>query len=215
MSRVRAGDHRFRWNAAGVDARSAEEMPLDDGDRHAGIRQSLRKRRPRLAGADDDRVVILVHRTSVLDTAATRRASRNLTVDHGSSATSDRTVQVMSCRQESAESRDARYTRSDGEAALLARHRIGDWQRACDAGCLPNHLRFEGGTYRARPRRARRRPSSSRPRDSRLPSRAPCGAAPVRHTSLRSRSCGRRTRHRGRPRFGQCADAGGGESSRN
>ena len=34
MSDVRAGNHGFRWYAAGVHARAAEQMPLDDRDRH-------------------------------------------------------------------------------------------------------------------------------------------------------------------------------------
>jgi len=35
MSRVRARHHRLGRNAPGVDAGSAEEMALDDGNRHA------------------------------------------------------------------------------------------------------------------------------------------------------------------------------------
>ena len=66
MGGVCAGHHRFGWNASGVDARAAEQMPLDDGHRHAGVRQSLRESRSSLAGADDDRVVVLAHQSSVL-----------------------------------------------------------------------------------------------------------------------------------------------------
>ena len=58
---VRAGHHRLGRDAPGVDARPAEQMALDDGDRHAGTRQPVRKRGRRLPGADDDRVVFVAH----------------------------------------------------------------------------------------------------------------------------------------------------------
>src|SRR5207249_2842957 len=46
----------LRRRAAGVDARPAEELPFDEGHRHAGGGEASRKRRAGLAGADDDRV---------------------------------------------------------------------------------------------------------------------------------------------------------------
>jgi hypothetical protein len=42
--------------AAGVDASAAEELALDDADLHPGRTEADREERPRLAGADDDRV---------------------------------------------------------------------------------------------------------------------------------------------------------------
>lgn len=54
--RVGARDQRLGRAAAGVDACAADMMPLDDGDRQAGIVQPAGERRARLAGADDDRV---------------------------------------------------------------------------------------------------------------------------------------------------------------
>ncbi len=61
VSGIGARHHRLRRDAARVDARAAESMALDDGDRHAGLRQPLRQGRAGLPGPDDDRVVVPAH----------------------------------------------------------------------------------------------------------------------------------------------------------
>jgi hypothetical protein len=61
---VGARHHRLGWNAAGVDAGAAEELPLDDRHRHAGAREPAREIRARLPGADDDGVVGMAHRSA-------------------------------------------------------------------------------------------------------------------------------------------------------
>ena len=53
---VGAGDQRLRGRAPGVDARPAEQRPLDQRHLHAGAREPPRQRRPRLPRADDDGV---------------------------------------------------------------------------------------------------------------------------------------------------------------
>src|SRR5262245_31900309 len=55
--RVSARHHRLGRNAAGIDTSSAEDVALDDGDFHAGTRETRGHVRAGLAGADDDRVV--------------------------------------------------------------------------------------------------------------------------------------------------------------
>ena len=54
---VRARHHCLGRNSAGIDARSAEDVALDDRDFHSGARETRGHVRARLAGADDDRVV--------------------------------------------------------------------------------------------------------------------------------------------------------------
>ena len=53
---VGAGDHRLRGRAPGVDARPAEQRPLDERHLHARAGEPPRERRPRLPRADDDGV---------------------------------------------------------------------------------------------------------------------------------------------------------------
>ena len=53
---VGAGDQRLGGHAAGVHTGAAEQLALDERDRHAGGRQPARQRWTRLAGPDDDRV---------------------------------------------------------------------------------------------------------------------------------------------------------------
>ena len=48
MRGVGAGDQGFGGLTAGIDAGSAEQMPLDQGHRHAGGGEPPRERRPRL-----------------------------------------------------------------------------------------------------------------------------------------------------------------------
>src|SRR5262249_12252616 len=55
---VGAGDQGLGRRAACVDAGAAEAAALDDGDALARARQAPGERRPRLSGADDDRVVV-------------------------------------------------------------------------------------------------------------------------------------------------------------
>src|SRR5688572_13004017 len=96
VSRVGAGHHCLRWNAAGVHARTAEKMAFDDGDRHAGLRQSLCERRPSLAGANDDCVVLFTHRTSA--PKATHCASPIRGVNSSVSPTCDGPITLYSTR---------------------------------------------------------------------------------------------------------------------
>ena len=60
---VRTGDQGLGGNAAVVDARAADELALDHRHRLACLGQSARQGRPGLAGADDDRVEFICHRT--------------------------------------------------------------------------------------------------------------------------------------------------------
>ena len=53
---VGAGDQRLGGHAPGVDARPAEQRPLDQRHLHAGAREPPGERRPRLPRADDDGV---------------------------------------------------------------------------------------------------------------------------------------------------------------
>ena len=66
MRRIGAGHHGLGGRAAGIDAGPAEELALDDRDLLPRLRQPPRQRRPRLAGADDDGVIIR-HRSSPPD----------------------------------------------------------------------------------------------------------------------------------------------------
>src|SRR5690606_22421806 len=45
-------------HAAGIDAGAPDMLALDDRDRHAGCREASGKRRPGLAGADDDGIEV-------------------------------------------------------------------------------------------------------------------------------------------------------------
>lgn len=63
MRRIRARHHRFGRRAAGIDARAAEQLTLDQGDCQAGSRQTTGEKRSRLTGSDDDCVKIFSHAT--------------------------------------------------------------------------------------------------------------------------------------------------------
>ena len=56
MGGVGVGDEGLGGDAAGVDAGSAEELALDDGDLFAGFGEASGERGTGLAGADDDGV---------------------------------------------------------------------------------------------------------------------------------------------------------------
>ncbi len=58
MRGIGAGHHGLGRRAAGIDASAAEELALDDRDLLPRLRQPPRQRRPRLAGTDDDGVII-------------------------------------------------------------------------------------------------------------------------------------------------------------
>jgi hypothetical protein len=77
---VSAGDERLRRHAAGVDARPAEELPLNEGHRHASPSQPPGKRRAGLASADDDRVE-LSHRISTAISSAPPMATASSVCD--------------------------------------------------------------------------------------------------------------------------------------
>ena len=77
---VGAGDQRLGGHAAGVHAGAAEQLALDERDRHAGGRQAARQRRTRLAGADDDGVEA-PHRRHRHDQE--RAADRDRVLDEG------------------------------------------------------------------------------------------------------------------------------------
>ena len=62
---VRAGHQRLGRDAAVVHTGAADQFAFDHGDRLARLRQPTGKRRPGLAGADDDRVELLCHRTRI------------------------------------------------------------------------------------------------------------------------------------------------------
>ena len=53
---IGAGDQGLGGDAAGVDAGSAEEMALDEGDLHAGLSERSCEGRAGLTGSDDDGV---------------------------------------------------------------------------------------------------------------------------------------------------------------
>jgi hypothetical protein len=69
-----ARDERLGRHAPGVDAGSAEEVPLEEGDGQARLRQPPDQRRPRLAGPDDDRVEA-PHRAAIRISRAPPRAT--------------------------------------------------------------------------------------------------------------------------------------------
>ena len=73
MGRIGARDHRLRRRAAGVDAGAAEEIPLDDGDRHFGPGEPIGERRAGLPGPDDDRIEPVGHRALPYSAASSRR----------------------------------------------------------------------------------------------------------------------------------------------
>jgi hypothetical protein len=56
VSCIGAGDEGFGRRAACVDAGAADAFALDEGDRLAGRGDPPRRWRPRLTGADHDRV---------------------------------------------------------------------------------------------------------------------------------------------------------------
>jgi hypothetical protein len=58
-SGIGAGDKRLGRHATGIDAGSAELLPLDEGDFHARLGESGRERWSGLAAADDDCVEAL------------------------------------------------------------------------------------------------------------------------------------------------------------
>jgi hypothetical protein len=59
---IGAGDQRFGRYAAGVDASAAEQLTLDDRNRHAHRCKPSGQRRSGLPGANDDRVEAMAHR---------------------------------------------------------------------------------------------------------------------------------------------------------
>ena len=73
---VGARDQRLGRHAAGVDAGAAEQLALDQRDRHAGGGQPAGERRPGLAGADDDRVEGAASSQRRHDQQARRRSRR-------------------------------------------------------------------------------------------------------------------------------------------
>ena len=58
VHRVGARDQRLGRRAAGVDAGAAEAAALDDGDPLACACQPSGEGRPRLSGANDDRIIV-------------------------------------------------------------------------------------------------------------------------------------------------------------
>ena len=81
MRGIGAGDQRLGRHAAGVDAGAAEQLALDERDRHAGRGQPAGKRRAGLAGADDDRV-----EGRLIASAATIRRRRTIATASSMSA---------------------------------------------------------------------------------------------------------------------------------
>ena len=73
MRRVRAGDQRLGRHAAGVHAGAAEQLALDERDRHAGAGQPAGERRSGLAGPDDDGVEALHGSAAIMRAAAVGR----------------------------------------------------------------------------------------------------------------------------------------------
>ena len=62
VCRMRASHQRLGRDTAVVDAGAADQLAFDHRDLLARLRQPACKRRPGLAGADDDRVEFLCHR---------------------------------------------------------------------------------------------------------------------------------------------------------
>jgi hypothetical protein len=60
---VRAGDQCLGWDAAGVDAGSTDQIPLDDCNLHPGCGQAPGQGWSRLSGTDDDGIEELGHGT--------------------------------------------------------------------------------------------------------------------------------------------------------
>jgi hypothetical protein len=66
MRHLRAGDQCLGRHAAGVDAGTPEQVPLNQRHGHARRCQSTGKRGPGLAGADDDGVERQAHDSSAM-----------------------------------------------------------------------------------------------------------------------------------------------------